>query len=93
MAKAGSIYYVTSDPNDPDGKKQTTFVGSSWDMKMNADDPRKVLSFSIKKGDNWVKLSHLTYEDGTRIDVSDKTLLYKPAAGGKKGGRSEDIPF
>lgn len=84
MAKAGSIYYLegAGEGQRPD----TVFVGASWDMKKNPEDPRKVLSFSLKgkDGQTWHKLKTLEFENGIKIDVSDKTLLYKP--------RAEDAP-
>jgi hypothetical protein len=95
MAKAGSIYYLEENPEDKAGRPLTVFVGASWDMKKNPDDIRKVLSFSLK-GDvqgSWHYLKSMTFEDGTVIDMDNKTMLYKPAPQEQQGGGGEKAPF
>lgn len=89
--KAGSIYYLEDDPDNPKGRPITHFVGASWDMKKNPEDPRKVLSFSLK-GPNgtWPKLTKLEFENGVVIDMEDKTLLYKPAQPGQQAKKKND---
>ena len=93
MAKAGTIYFLEDNKEDPGGRPNTVFVGSGWDMKKNPDDPRKVLSFTLRGEEQgvWHKLTALTYEDGTVIDMTGKTLLWKPATGEQT--KREDFSF
>ena len=93
MAKAGTIYFLEDSKDPADERPHTVFLGSGWDMKKNPDDPRKVLSFTLRGEEQgvWHKLKKLEYEDGTVIDMTDKTLLWKPSSGEQK--KREDFSF
>jgi hypothetical protein len=92
MAKAGTIYFLK--PRDDGERPDAVFIASLWDTSNDPTGPRKVVSFKKKDQETgeWVAPVAILFEDGTKINIEGKTILYRPIER-RESESKEDLPF